>query len=189
MATPHITGLAALLKSAHPAWSASDIRSAIVNSAQQGILRDSATNVVTNDAVIVGAGLADAEGALGAKVGLDPVSISFGSIPGTSGQSKSATLRLRNISASAQTYSVTINDDWADGVLFGQRHDGNVARRRSGQRHHLHRYAQGRGRRQQAGNDPCFRLGRGDRACAGLRAHRIRSRRPGPAFVSPAQLK
>jgi len=118
MAAPHMAGLAALVKAAHPSWSAANIRSAIVNTAQEGILRDSATDVVTNDAVIVGAGLADSFAAVGAQVALDPVSVSFGTIPGSSGQSKSATLRLTNITASEKTYNVAISDDATDGVLF-----------------------------------------------------------------------
>ncbi len=85
MATPHMAGLAALVKNAHPAWSAAEIRSAIVNTAQEGVLRTSDTNTPTDDAVIVGAGLADAHGSVNAKISLDPVSVYLRVHPGDLG--------------------------------------------------------------------------------------------------------
>ena len=78
MATPHLAGAAAVVRGAHPDWSAAQVRSAVTNTAQQGLLRHPETDVVTNDALIVGAGLLDVKAAVGAVAVLDPVSKSFG---------------------------------------------------------------------------------------------------------------
>ena len=78
MATPHLAGTAAVVRGAHPSWTAAQVRSAVVNTAQEGLLRHPETGVVTNDAQIVGAGLVDVEAAVDAVAALDPVSTSFG---------------------------------------------------------------------------------------------------------------
>ena len=76
MATPHIAGTAALVIDAHPAWAAPDVRSAIVNTAVRGVLKDSLTGMrIVDDPNEVGAGLENANNAVRASVSLDPVSL------------------------------------------------------------------------------------------------------------------
>ena len=50
MATPHLAGTAAVVRGDHPNWTAAQVRSAIVNTAQEGLLRHPETGVVTDDA-------------------------------------------------------------------------------------------------------------------------------------------
>ena len=118
MATPHLAGAAAVVRGAHPDWSAAQVRSAVTNTAQQGLLTHPETDVVTNDALIVGAGLLDVEAAVGAVAGLDPVSKSFGSVPSGSGGDRSATIVITNISGVTRTYSVSVADTADDGATF-----------------------------------------------------------------------
>lgn len=118
MATPHLAGAAAVVRGIHPGWSAAQVRSAIVNTAQEGVLRNPNTGDVTNDAQIVGSGLLDVEAATSAVAGLDPVSKSFGSIPSASGVTRSASMSLTNLGSVAQTFAVTVADDGTDGVTF-----------------------------------------------------------------------
>lgn len=118
MATPHLAGAAAVVRGQHPNWSAAEVRSSIVNTAQENLLRDPLTNVVTSDAMIVGAGLLDVEAATEASTALDPVSKSFGSVPSGSGKSLTSTITITNIGAASQTFNAVVVDSTSDGADF-----------------------------------------------------------------------
>jgi hypothetical protein len=118
MATPHLAGMAAVVRQAHPRWQPWQVRSAVVNTAQQSLLRDPNTDEVTNDPQIVGAGLADAAAAVRAVSALNPVSASFGHFSSGAGSSRSSTMQLTNISNASHTYTVVTHDTHADGVTF-----------------------------------------------------------------------
>ena len=119
MATPHLAGTAAVVRGDHPNWTAAQVRSAVVNTAQQGLLRHPVTGAVTDDAQIVGAGLVDVAAAVDATAGLDPVSTSFGNISSGSGSSRSSSVVITNISGVTRTFTVSVTDTSNDGVQFG----------------------------------------------------------------------
>lgn len=102
-----------------PTWTAAQVRSAVVNTAQEGLLRHPETGDVTNDAQIVGAGLVDVAAAVDAVAGLDPVSTSFGNVSSGSGGSRSSSIVITNISSATKTFTVSVTDDSSDGVQFG----------------------------------------------------------------------
>ncbi len=118
MATPHLSGAAAVVRGAHPSWSAAQVRSAVVNTAQQGVLRHPETGELTNDAQIVGAGLLDVNAAVHAVAGLDPVSKSFGALSSGSGGKRSGSIVVTNLGSTSRTYSVAVADSANDGVTF-----------------------------------------------------------------------
>ncbi|MGZ4356327.1 MAG: S8 family serine peptidase [Gaiellaceae bacterium] len=119
MATPHLAGSAAVVVGQHPDWSAAEVRSAIVNTATQGVLKDFQTGAsVVVDPNIVGAGLDNLEAAVGATVGIDPVSVSFGAVPRISDISKSVDVTLSNLTGSAQTYALSIGSVSGSGVSY-----------------------------------------------------------------------
>jgi subtilisin family serine protease len=126
MATPHLAGAAAVVRGAHPTWTAAQVRSAVINTAQQGLLTHPETDVVTNDALIVGTGLLDVEAAVEAVAALDPVSKSFGSVPSGSGRDRTATFVITNVSGSAKTFSVSVSDTAADGATFSLSGTGSL---------------------------------------------------------------
>jgi minor extracellular serine protease Vpr len=117
MATPHVAGAAAVVRGAHPDWTAAEVRSAVTNTAQQNILRHPDTDAVTDDAQIVGAGLLDVEAAVGAVAALDPVSQSFGALASGGGRSRSATMTITNLGDAAE-FAVSVDDTSDDGVTF-----------------------------------------------------------------------
>ena len=61
------------------------------------------------DPNIIGAGRENVLSAVNAVVALDPVSISFGSVPSGSGQTRSFTLTLTNVSGAAKTFAVSVD--------------------------------------------------------------------------------
>ncbi len=106
MATPHLAGSAAVVKWLHPDWSSAEIRSAIINMANDGVLRNFANGAPEHDVDVVGAGREDLLAAANATVSLDPVSISYGGVPYGSGQTQPVTVTLNNLGTSAATYSL-----------------------------------------------------------------------------------
>jgi uncharacterized protein (TIGR03437 family) len=75
-ATPMIAGAAALVKQAHPSFTAAQVRSALVNTAAQDITTDDSNNKV--DVQSTGAGKLDAGAAVTTTVTANPTAVSFG---------------------------------------------------------------------------------------------------------------
>ncbi len=81
-AAPLISGAAALVKQRHPDFSAAQVKSALVDTASQGITTDTSGDSV--DVRQTGGGKLDVAAAVSATVTSNPASISFGAIrPGT----------------------------------------------------------------------------------------------------------
>jgi minor extracellular serine protease Vpr len=125
MATPHLAGSAAVVIGAHPGWSAASVRSAIVNTADEGVLKNSNATTTATDPNIIGAGRDNLLSALNARVALDPVSLSFGAVPSGSGQTAIGTIALTTLSGAAAT-AVTIGSSTGTGVTYGATLSGST---------------------------------------------------------------
>jgi subtilisin family serine protease len=101
MATPHLAGSAAIVRQQHPDWSAAQVRSAIVNTSDQGVLKPSSPTASATDVNIIGAGRENLLSAVNATVALNPVSVSFGAVPSGSGQTSAFNVTLTNLSGAA----------------------------------------------------------------------------------------
>jgi minor extracellular serine protease Vpr len=125
MATPHLAGSAAVVIGMHPTWSAAAVRSAIVNTADEGVLLNSNGTTIATDPNIIGAGRDNLLSAVNARVSLDPVSLSFGALPSGSGQTKTATIALTTLSGAPAT-SVTLGSSTGTGVSYSAALSGNT---------------------------------------------------------------
>ena len=97
MATPHVAGVAALVKSLHPDWTADQIKSAIVTRA----------SVLNLEGMIQGGGRVDALSAASTSTLVTPASISLGEdrLPQTTWTALS-TLHITNSGNQAATYTI-----------------------------------------------------------------------------------
>src|SRR5207247_7144819 len=75
MATPHLAGSAAIVRQQHPGWSAAEVRSAIVNTGEQGVLKNFSTAAPETNVNVIGAGRENLDFAVHAVAALDPVSV------------------------------------------------------------------------------------------------------------------
>ena len=118
MASPHLAGSAAVIRGQHPGWSAAEVRSAVVNTAQRGALKNFSTAAPVSDVNIVGAGLENLLAAVNATLALDPVSLSFNGVPSGSGQTQQLELTLTNIGGTAKTLDLAVGTQ-PGGVTYG----------------------------------------------------------------------
>jgi subtilisin family serine protease len=123
MATPHLAGSAAVVLGQHSSWSAAQVRSAIVNTAEAGVLRSFNTATTVSDVNVIGAGRENLDNAVRASVALDPVSVSFGAIPSGAGQTKTATVQL---SLGAGPFTVSVGPSTGTGVSYSAAVSGST---------------------------------------------------------------
>lgn len=112
MATPHLAGAAAFMRGLHPDWSAAQVRSSIVNTADRGVLkRFSNPALIEENVNVAGAGRENLLAASNASALVDPVSVSFGAVPSGSGQTQTASVSITNVGAATASLDLAVRDN------------------------------------------------------------------------------
>jgi minor extracellular serine protease Vpr len=118
MATPHLAGSAAVVLGDHPTWSSWQVRSAVVNTADTGTVKDGATNAVINDPNAIGSGRENLDSAVNATLALDPVSVSFGAVPSGSGQTATMSVTVANLTGAPIALTPSVGAVSGTGVAY-----------------------------------------------------------------------
>ena len=106
MATPHITGIAALTKALHPTWTPQQIKSAILNNAVTTLWND-IEFTIPSLAMDRGAGRVNASGVIDPHLTFDPPSVSFGLHE--PGESQEITIHVTDMRSESDTTPVSYN--------------------------------------------------------------------------------
>ena len=111
MATPHVTGIAALLKQEHPSWTPEEIKAAIVNTAH---------SVGENVSLFVqGKGCVDALDAAEAKMIVEPGVLSFGTVDlAQNVWADTIEIKVKNIYSNTQTLDIRVKDGIPTGATI-----------------------------------------------------------------------
>ncbi len=119
MATPHLAGSAAVVLGQHPNWPAWAVRSAVVNTADENVLKTSNGTCCDTDVNDVGSGRENLGSAVNASLAFDPVSVSFGAVPSGSGQTTSMSVTVMNLTSGTLALPATsITGTTGSGVAY-----------------------------------------------------------------------
>lgn len=111
MATPHISGVAALILAGHPNYTPMEVKSAIVNNAvQNDYLNYGSLSGLIYGPLAMGGGRVDAMSAFNANLFSYPSSVSFGGYTGGAPISTSQTVTFTNPTNSPETISLSENN-------------------------------------------------------------------------------
>jgi minor extracellular serine protease Vpr len=106
MATPHVTGVAALVKALHPTWAPSQVKSALLNTADPSMFLD-ISETVPALAKHRGAGRLQPARLANPQLTFDPPSVSFGKVPaGQTGRVTVTATDTREAGSTETTYTV-----------------------------------------------------------------------------------
>ena len=105
MATPHLAGSAAVLLGIHPAWSPAQVKSALVNTADQ-VVKDAVSGAATVGPMGQGAGRENLGNAANATVSFAPVSFSFGKINASKNQATPLAVTVTNSGSSSVVFTL-----------------------------------------------------------------------------------
>lgn len=123
MASPHVTGSAALMRELHPTWTVGQIKALLMNTAANDVWTQPDQTGSNYGVSRVGSGRVDLANAINTETvayatnAPERVSVSFGLIEAVTAQTINQTITVRNLGATPRTYNVT----------FDQRNDTSMA--------------------------------------------------------------
>lgn len=113
MASPHVTGMVALLRQQHPTWSVAQIKALVMNTATHDLWTDPGQTGDNYGVSRVGAGRVDMANAINSGVvayntiNPEQVSVSYGLVEVVDTVSMSRTITVQNLGSTTETYDIS----------------------------------------------------------------------------------